>query len=29
LAVEDLAAAHLALERARQQDKGVEIDLGG
>ena len=29
LAVEDLAAARLAFERARQQDKGVEIDLGG
>jgi alanine dehydrogenase len=29
LAVEDLAAAHLAFERARQQGKGIEIDLGG
>jgi alanine dehydrogenase len=29
LAVEDLAAAHLASERARQQSRGVEIDLGG
>jgi alanine dehydrogenase len=29
LAVEDLAAAHLALQRARQQGRGVEIDLGG
>jgi ornithine cyclodeaminase len=29
LAVEDLAAAHLAYQRARQQGKGVEIDLGG
>jgi ornithine cyclodeaminase len=29
LAVEDLAAARLALERARQQGKGVGIDLGG
>jgi len=29
LAVEDLAAAHLALARAREQGKGVEIDLGG
>jgi ornithine cyclodeaminase len=29
LAVEDLAAAHLAYRRARQQGIGVEIDLGG
>ena len=29
LAVEDLAAAHLAFERARQQGKGIEIDFGG
>jgi ornithine cyclodeaminase len=29
LAVEDLAAAHLAYQRARRQNRGVEIDLGG
>lgn len=29
LAVEDLAAAHLAYRRARELGKGVEIDLGG
>jgi len=29
LAVEDLTAARLAFERARQRRKGVEIDLGG
>ncbi len=29
LAVEDLAAAHLVYQRAREQGKGVEIDLGG
>jgi ornithine cyclodeaminase len=29
LAVEDLAAASLAYERARVQRKGIEIDLGG
>ena len=29
LAVEDLAAARLAYQRAREQGKGVEIDLGG
>ncbi|MGC9949385.1 MAG: ornithine cyclodeaminase family protein [Bryobacteraceae bacterium] len=29
LAVEDLAAARLAFDRARRQGKGVEIDLGG
>jgi ornithine cyclodeaminase/alanine dehydrogenase-like protein (mu-crystallin family) len=29
LAVEDLTAAHLAYQRACQQGKGVEIDLGG
>ena len=29
LAVEDLAAAHLAYQRARQLRKGIEIDLGG
>ena len=29
LAVEDLAAARLAFQRARQHGKGVEIDLGG
>ena len=29
LAVEDLAAAHLAFERARAHGRGVEIDLGG
>ncbi len=29
LAVEDLAAAHLAYQRARNLGKGIEIDLGG
>jgi alanine dehydrogenase len=29
LAVEDLAAAHLAYQRARGCGKGVAIDLGG
>jgi ornithine cyclodeaminase/alanine dehydrogenase-like protein (mu-crystallin family) len=29
LAVEDLAAAHLAYRRARELGKGVEIDLDG
>jgi alanine dehydrogenase len=29
LAVEDLAAAYLAYQRAREQGKGTEIDLGG
>jgi ornithine cyclodeaminase len=29
LAVEDLAAAHLAYQRAREQGRGVEVDLGG
>jgi ornithine cyclodeaminase len=29
LAVEDLAAARLAFERARERGKGVEVDLGG
>jgi alanine dehydrogenase len=29
LAVEDLAAAHLAYQRARELGKGVEIELGG
>ena len=29
LAVEDLAAANLAYQRARRQNRGVEIDLGG